>query len=622
MSKENTAISRMTGEYWKKRAQNFQAWVIFWLIFTLFIGFGGFVSLYVYRRIFKLSRAPTRRKIIWYSTGAVFSFLCVLIALAAEADPLGIVLVWYVTQLFTPTGAGIMEFWRMVKHFFIEETTEEQAQRELARTEKEELAQASKAREQSIRGQASQHVGRLNLGVIEKGDTLPAHAPLTYDNGWLLLDQKVLSQHMFVLGAPGAGKTEFLKRLVVETLRASDRDVFVIDGKGERAFAQDIANLIYSYRKRSVPMFRFGFGQDELSSVYNGFLGRKDAIQNRLLALIGVEEMTGNAQYYADINRDLVQLICGKGHPQVEPPRSFEEVRNRCSKAWLLRSYPMSEDQADIEAIPNDAIEGLKWRLRHLTRDFTPYIDPNGFTLDNSTGAVFSINTLSVGDSAKRFLNFFVEDMKDWIATRKDPDRPGLLIIDEFGAFGNKNIIALLSLARSMGLGVVLATQDVSTIADVQTRDRILGNSVIKVIMRNDQSQEVANLAGTEKHLLLTVQSKDGDPTGMGSARFEDVFKVHPNDVARLLPGQCYVVYNRYATKVHTQMVGAVTYDKTAIKVYRKPTTPQQEEETEPENEPGQAPVQQSETTIYDQSAHIALATTGSASQESDSDEI
>ena len=620
MSKENTVISRMTGEYWKKRQQNIQAWIVFTILFLLVVGVGGYVSIWLYGYVFKRSRPPTQRRYIYYGFGLFISLILVILAAAAELDTVGIVLVWYLIQFVTPTGAGFMGLWKKIKWFFIEETSDERAKRELQRAEKEELAETRKVREQSIRGQAPQHVGLLNLGVIEKGDNLPAHAPLIYDNGWLLLDQKVLSQHMFVLGATGSGKTEFLKRLAVETLRTSDREIYVIDGKGERTFAQDIANLIYAYRKKSVPIFRFGFGQDELSSVYNGFLGSKEAIQNRLLALIGVEDMTGNAQYYADINRDLIQLICGIGNRHIEPPRSFEEVRNRCSKAWLLRSYTSTADQADIEAIPNDALEGLKWRLRHLVRDFSPYVDPHGFSLDSTTGAVFSINTLSVGDTAKAFLNFFVEDVKDWIATRKDPNKPGLLIIDEFGAFGNKNIIALLSLARSMGLGVVLATQDVASLTDNRVRDRILGNSVIKVIMRNDQSEEVANLAGTQKNLLMTIQGKDGDPTGMSSARFEDIFKVHPNDVARLLPGQCFVVYNRYATKVHSQMVGTVVHLKQAIEVYRKPTAGAQPEE---EAEPQQRPQPPSASTTGEQNqAHMRTNRAGSAAGTSEQDEI
>jgi hypothetical protein len=146
---------------------------------------------------------------------------------------------------------------------------------------------------------------------------------------------------------------------------------------------------------------------------------------------------------------------------------------------------------------------------------------------------------------------------------------------------------------------------------------------VIKVIMRNDQSEEVANLAGTQKNLLMTIQGKDGDPTGMSSARFEDIFKVHPNDVARLLPGQCFVVYNRYATKVHSQMVGTVVHLKQAIEVYRKPTAgAQPEEDAEPQQRPQPQTPPRAGTTEDQNQAHIRTNRAGSAAGASEQDEI
>ena len=572
---DSIVASGLAGEGIQQRNRTIEVYIIVYLIFLFFLGLPCFVSsllfwLLLWRRK-KYLRSKVQLAFIGFGVG--YLFLGLWIAQILSFEILDAFFFWYVwTCFFSPAGGLLLMNFTKYNRYFRGLTTSEIAEEELKRLEKEGVKQSQRAREVSETETAPAQQNLLTLGAVEKGDVLPPHAPLFTVDDWLLLDEKVLNQHMFILGATGAGKTEFLKRLVVETLRSSNRDVFVIDGKGERDFAHDIANLIYQYRKTSIPIFRFGFGKDESSSVYNGFNGDKDAIKNRLLALIGVDQIEGNATYYADINRDLIQLICGVGAPTINPPRSFEELRKRTSKAWLqeaYREYPQELD--DIDGIPKDALDGLMWRLRHLIRDFSPYVDEQGFCLDATTGAVFSINTLSVGDAAKAFLNFFVEDVKDWIATRKDPNRPGLLIIDEFGAFGNKNIIALLSLARSMGLGVVLATQDVASISDDMVRDRILGNSVIKVVMRSDHSEDVASLAGTKKNLLVTIQGKDGDATGMTSARFEDIFKVHPNDVARFLPGECYVVYNRYATKIHSKQVGSVPRSPEAISVYKKP---------------------------------------------------
>ncbi|HRF98066.1 MAG TPA: hypothetical protein PLZ51_22825, partial [Aggregatilineales bacterium] len=84
--------------------------------------------------------------------------------------------------------------------------------------------------------------------------------------------------------------------------------------------------------------------------------------------------------------------------------------------------------------------DGLIW-------DFAEYLSPNGFSLDSVQGAVFSLRTAAMGDTSRRFLNFLIEDFKDWVGKRQK--RPAVLVIDEFGQFENQSIIALIELARS-----------------------------------------------------------------------------------------------------------------------------------------------------------------------------
>ena len=58
------------------------------------------------------------------------------------------------------------------------------------------------------------------------------HGIENYRN-WLRFDEKQLNRHMFILGTTGAGKTETINRIIWEVLQNTNRDVFVIDGKGE-----------------------------------------------------------------------------------------------------------------------------------------------------------------------------------------------------------------------------------------------------------------------------------------------------------------------------------------------------------------------------------------------------
>jgi hypothetical protein len=163
-----------------------------------------------------------------------------------------------------------------------------------------------------------------------------------------------------------------------------------------------------------------------------------------------------------------------------------------------------------------------------------------------------------VGDTSKRFLDFLVEDLKDFIGKRQQ--HPSVLIIDEFGQFSNKNITALLSLARSSQLGVILATQDVASLKDETTKKLVLANTRTKLLMATDFPEDVAILAGTFYQIEASIQQQDGGLTGLGSARVQHAFKVDMNEVAQLQPGEAFLIRQRHAAKIKIKSIGPVAH--------------------------------------------------------------
>jgi hypothetical protein len=552
-------IERFTTRTSKAAEQAFQLQLVFYAIFLLVAGpLALLVSWLLSRQRIRLAYL-----VLFAVLAALWAWFLILhIPQWAQSLQSALFLWWGGLVLAAPLGAVVLQGWNKMFDFLrprdLHEHLEEQ-QRYLE-SKNEQLSRQSEL----YQGDLDSQPQYLNIGLFMKGDMFPDYLGIIRKGAGIYLNEQILSQHLLIIGTTGAGKSETLKRLIWETLQATDRDVFFIDGKGDVQLGREVAQLIFAARGEPVPIFKLGF--DETGAVYHGFRGQPVDIYNRLCALVGVEDATGDAQYYADVNRDILQLLC---HAPGGPPRSFEQVRERLSPDWLLDAY--REDPIEYETIKGmdeQYWQSLAVRIRPLVREFAPVIGEEGFVLEESRGAVFSLRTQSVGDTSRRLLRFLVEDIKDFIGKRQE--RPALLIVDEFGVFNNQNIVSILTLARSANLGVVLATQDVVSLGEEQVRRLILANTRTKLLMATDFPEEVAELAGTIYQIEASIQHQDGEATGMGSARVQHAFRVDMNEAGRLQAGEAFLIRQRHAAKLRVKQIGNVVVEDEAVATFKK----------------------------------------------------
>lgn len=387
--------------------------------------------------------------------------------------------------------------------------------------------------------------------VIEMEEKLPGHTGLHVDKGWLYLRKKALFQHLFIMGGIGSGKTEQIKYLVSQLLLHTTCDVFVIDGKGDDEIADFVMEATETYRGFRPPIFRLGHGVD--GDPYNAFIGDGDDIYNRLLGMIygGVDmsKVTTGQKHYLDINKCLLDLIC-KSH--MGAPVDFRDLRQRLSRHWLVHTYRKNKaDMEDVRRVVKH-VDSLALALQPLIRDFKDRVTCQGFTLDEAGVGIFSVRTQSVGETGRQLLQIFNEDLMDFMGKRQK--RETIIIVDEFQAFNSEALVGALSLGRSAGLGLVLATQDIGSLLNEKIQRQIKANAKTKILMATDMPEELGELAGTKQVFEHSYQHEEGQVTGVGTSRVQHQHRVSLNDVARLHPGEGFLIRQRYTTRLQFRM--------------------------------------------------------------------
>lgn len=148
-------------------------------------------------------------------------------------------------------------------------------------------------------------------------------------------------------------------------------------------------------------------------------------------------------------------------------------------------------------------------------------------------------------------------------------NRMQLLIVDEFSALGGAGLRGALERARSQGGAVMLASQSYGELAENSThgfRASLITNTSVKLLHQVDEgAEELAGLVGTVKaHKETTQIFEDRDllgsqtrASGQGSLREVDEFKVHPNTLKNLQPGEIVAMLR------HPQTVAQVKVRRT-----------------------------------------------------------
>ncbi|MFH1417351.1 MAG: TraM recognition domain-containing protein [Planctomycetota bacterium] len=356
----------------------------------------------------------------------------------------------------------------------------------------------------------------------------------------VLLDQRILAEHAYLVGDTGSGKTSLgIMPLVTQLLRGHaeprpDREggqdvaitpappMVIIDLKGDPALFHTVREETEERRLQlgitdpRDPRHAFRFFTSEKGMAthhFNPFASlesnSRSLIQVCHLFLDSLSLSHGEGygrSYYSRKNRHLLyEVLDAKPNP-----RSFEELFAQLAKA-VERKPQLYRDCFELVS----TIHALSKYPQIAT--FEPLKHPEDAihmpsVLEHSQVVYFwlpaVLESISVREIAKLALYCLISAAIDRQRTDQ-PTRQAYLVIDEFQRIAGENFRVILEQSRSFGISAILANQsqgDLKT-PDVDLRPAIRTNTRFKQYFGLSDPQEIADLCDTSGQEIASLHS-------------------------------------------------------------------------------------------------------------------
>jgi hypothetical protein len=446
-------------------------------------------------------------------------------------------------------GAGFRAYWRHA---------DLRAGGELGRAARDALtarALVSNHRERRAVTRSGRFVkgGRYALGLDSQGGVV-----------WLPLGTRG-GRHTLLIGATGTGKTTTMLWALLRHLDAGFGAI-VIDAKGDRGLLARCRGEALA-RERAFYRFSLDGPSNQWNPLACGSTGE------RADKLIAAEEWT-EPHYKRLYQRYLLAVFTALDAQATEPDLSTVVGLLNPDKLTLLSRQIESEQTAQRlldylgELTPDERrdLGGLRNRLAILAESehgtlLAAAEDPADeidllLAVAQQAVVVFSLNSSRYPESAKLLAAALFQDLKraaGVLETEPGLRHPAAVVIDEFGAFGQDHVLGLFQRARSAGLSLLLATQELADLRRIDPgfQDQVLGNVETIVAHRQnvpDSAELVAAIAGTRETWLHTFQTDDRPAgarhgrSGLGTKRRGHEFIVAPDTIKQLRTGEAIVI--------------------------------------------------------------------------------
>jgi hypothetical protein len=382
-------------------------------------------------------------------------------------------------------------------------------------------------------------------------------------------------QHIFLVGATGAGKTTTARRVIAARTLAYKAALLVLDQKGDQGDVDEMRRLA---AKAGVPFILLD-SQDPGTDRWQPLWGTPDGVSARC-----VEPIKASEPYYYDVLRRHLDIVCKVLHAADRWPPSVPFLVDAClphrypQVVAIAKQLPDEHQRLARRAVEHarwvnskkgmDDLSGGAFRLEVALALASRQVVTPRLTPDGEAVAVRLIEALTAGavvmwrthadtmpDEAAALSVLALADLHD---AAEQAGVQWTLLLDEFGAvieMAAKRGVAILQRGRSHGGQVIVVTQSTADIEALTGQTGLLPSltdNFAGIVAHRQTSPEsrdwLAKLMGTRAIWQSTNQTAahGTQHSGHGSARRVREFRIGADVFATLRRGEA-VLYTPVA---------------------------------------------------------------------------
>jgi hypothetical protein len=328
----------------------------------------------------------------------------------------------------------------------------------------------------------------------------------------LLLHEKILAEHCYIVGPSGAGKSSLgITALLVQLMRGAKTNtdepplpypVVVLDLKGDAAMFHTVR---LEAERRKQPFRFFTTEKNAATFRFNPFRGfdrgSRSVAQLCQLILDALNLNHGKGygrSYYTERSRNVLSRTLKRAQKEGRGIQSFDQLHEE------LRETVMRADART----KGDAFELLS--VIEMLTEYRQLITDPDETISSTEGIIFmptvlkdrqvvyfwlpaALESISVGEIAKLVLFNLRVATQDWKRGNPDEPRDVILIIDELQRVAGENLQGILQDARSFGIHAILANQSLTDLKSPTGFDlapTIMTNTRVKLFFTSPSERE------------------------------------------------------------------------------------------------------------------------------------